>query len=308
MMDGLNDNVLLRYCRSYFLMTVRVFTYSVDVISLIRSSLMNFPVSPLTLISAGYQTISSSVFLLLQSLPFGIHLDPTILASCKYFNLPYFQPVQLVYSFFQSLSSYLIVVRYFAASIDTIVILTYHTLGVTLCHQIITVLAWQITRNMSFPQLGRFFQQVTLFWDNLHRPLVFATICLHIEQTISSIVISCYQISQCLSFRTFVLPFVHIRTYSLRVIISDYLIFKPPEITLIYVFLQVWLSSFPQSLSPYLIVVRYFAASIVSILNLFTIPWELPLATTNVVQQLRPNEHTDVWMNIFISSPQLERF
>ena len=53
-MDGLNDNVLLRYYRSYFLMTVRVFTYSVDVISLIRSSLMNFPVSPLTLISAGY--------------------------------------------------------------------------------------------------------------------------------------------------------------------------------------------------------------------------------------------------------------
>nr|DAP54240.1 MAG TPA: Polyhedrin [Caudoviricetes sp.] len=34
---------------------------------------------------------------------------------------------------------------------------------------------------MSFPQLERFFQQVTLFWDNLHRPLVFATICLHIE-------------------------------------------------------------------------------------------------------------------------------
>ena len=49
-MDGWNDNVLLRYCRSCFLMTVRIFTYNVDVISLIRSSLMNFPVSPRTLL------------------------------------------------------------------------------------------------------------------------------------------------------------------------------------------------------------------------------------------------------------------
>nr|DAP54239.1 MAG TPA: hypothetical protein [Caudoviricetes sp.] len=40
------------------------------------------------------------------------------------------------------MSSYLIVVRYFAASIDTIVILDYHISGITLCRQIITALVW----------------------------------------------------------------------------------------------------------------------------------------------------------------------
>ena len=84
--------------------------------------------------------------------------------------------------------------------------------------------------------------------------------------------------------------------------VSDFCIYSPtfrPMIGPTHLYIYI---SFPQSLNTYLIIIiRYFAASIVSILNLFTIPWELPLAlkhVTTLSQQLRPNE----------SSPQLERF
>ena len=67
--------------------------------------------------------------------------------------------------------------------------------------------------------------------------------------------------------------------YSLRVDISIYLIFNPSRMNSIYVFLQIWMSSFPQSLKSYLILVRYFLASINSFITLITIPLELPIAT-----------------------------
>ena len=75
-MDELNDNVLLHYCRSYFLMTVRVFTYSVDVISLIRSSLMNFPVSPRTLNVPDTRLYHHLYFYFYRASHFGTHLGP----------------------------------------------------------------------------------------------------------------------------------------------------------------------------------------------------------------------------------------
>ena len=85
--------------------------------------------------------------------PLGVYISPVkgLLASCKYCNLPYFQstcihisPFQDVWmsSFPQSLSPYLIVVRYFAASIDSILILGYHISGVTLCPKHVTTLSW----------------------------------------------------------------------------------------------------------------------------------------------------------------------
>ena len=88
-MDEWNGNERLRCFRSCFLMTVRVFTYLVDVISLIRSSLMNFPVSPLTLNVPDTRLYHHLYFY--RASHFGVHLDPKILASCRYFNLPYFQ-------------------------------------------------------------------------------------------------------------------------------------------------------------------------------------------------------------------------
>ena len=74
----------------------------------------------------------------------------------------------LMSSFPQSMNSYLIIVRYFAAPIVSSSNLDYHISGVTLCPYCVTTLSWQLEHNehiircvysptcISFPQLEWF--------------------------------------------------------------------------------------------------------------------------------------------------------
>ena len=169
MMDGWNDSEHQRCFHSYYLMIVRC----IHIRSLMRSPFLCSFLETSLCFTTGYQTISSSRFP--ESLPFRTYLSPTILASCKYFNLPYFQstwfPISVflptqISSFLQSLSPYLILLRYFAAPIISNLNLDYHISGITLCPKHVTILGWQFKFNETSPQLERFFQSLTRFWDN----------------------------------------------------------------------------------------------------------------------------------------------
>ena len=124
-----------------------------------------------------------------RALRFGL-FQPTshsynwsLLASCKYFNLPYFQPAYIKYlsistnadiqlSLVVELISH--IVRYFVASIIRILNLDYLISGVTLCPYRVTTLGWQLRpsrhlqkvsvyqNDRSSPQLGEFVQYIAI--------------------------------------------------------------------------------------------------------------------------------------------------